>query len=59
MKTLCSFNIGRQSLPGNKTRSSRRNVLLKKGVLKTCNKFTGEHPCRSAYKFIEDTDKKF
>ena len=50
MKTLCYFNIGRQSPPGNKTRSSRRlkNVLLKKGVLKICNKFTGEHPWRSA-----------
>ena len=22
-------------------------VLLRKGVLKICSKFTGEHPCRS------------
>ena len=29
------------------SRSSRSEVLLRKGVLKTCNKFTGEHPCRS------------
>ena len=28
--------------------SSRPDVLLGKGFLKTCNKFTGEHPCRSA-----------
>ena len=29
-------------------RSSRPEVLLGKGVLKICSKFTGEHPCRSA-----------
>ena len=29
-------------------RSSHQEVLLGKDVLKTCNKFTGEHPCRSA-----------
>ena len=29
-------------------RCSRPEVLLGKGVLKICNKFTGEHPCRSA-----------
>ena len=28
-------------------RSSRLEVFLRRGVLKTCNKFTGEHPCRS------------
>ena len=28
-------------------KSSRPEVLLRKGVLKTCSKFTGEHPCRS------------
>ena len=27
-------------------RSSRPEVLLRKGVLKICSKFTGEHPCR-------------
>ena len=27
--------------------SSRPEVFLRKGVLKICNKFTGEHPCRS------------
>ena len=26
-------------------RSIRPEVFLRKGVLKTCNKFTGEHPC--------------
>ena len=33
----------------NKTlyRSSRPEVFLKKGVLKICSKFIGEHPCRS------------
>ena len=28
-------------------RCSRSEVFLVKGVLKICNKFTGEHPCRS------------
>ena len=30
-----------------KKRSSPPEVFLLKGVLKTCNKFIGEHPCRS------------
>ena len=29
-------------------RSSRPEVFLRKGVLKICSKFTGEHPCRTA-----------
>ena len=29
-------------------RSSQPRVFLAKAVLKICNKFTGEHPCRSA-----------
>ena len=29
-------------------RNSRPEVLLEKGVLKICSKFTREHPCRSA-----------
>ena len=29
-------------------RSSHPEVFLGKGVLKICNRFTGEHPCRSA-----------
>ena len=28
-------------------RSSHQKVLLGKGVLKICSKFTGEHPCQS------------
>ena len=32
----------------NKIRSSCPEVLLGKGVLKKCSKFTGEHPCQSA-----------
>ena len=28
-------------------RSSHPEVFLRKGVLKICSKFTGEHPCRS------------
>ena len=28
-------------------RSSLAEVFLKKGVLKICSKFTGEHPCRN------------
>ena len=31
-----------------KSRSSRPEVFLRKGVLKICSKFTREHPCRSA-----------
>ena len=40
-------------------RSNHPEVLLRKGVLKICGKFTGEHPCRSVistkllYNFIE------
>ena len=30
-----------------KKRSSRPETFLEKGVLKICNKFTGEHTCRS------------
>ena len=29
-------------------RSSHPDVFLRKGVLKICSTFTGEHPCRSA-----------
>ena len=29
-------------------RSSHPDVFLRKGVLKICSKFIGEHPCRSA-----------
>ena len=36
-----------------KFRCSRPGVFLGKGVLKTCSKFKGEHPCRS--NFIEIT----
>ena len=32
-------------LKATKWRSSRPDVFLVKGVLKICNKFTGEHPC--------------
>ena len=28
-------------------KSSHPEVLLRKGVLKICSKFTGEHPCQS------------
>ena len=28
-------------------KSSSSEVILRKGVLKICSKFTGEHPCRS------------
>ena len=30
------------------TKNSRPEVVLGKGVLKICSKFTGEHPCQSA-----------
>ena len=31
-----------------KVKNSPSEVFLRKGVLKTCSKFTGEHQCRSA-----------
>ena len=31
-----------------KIRSSHLEMFSRKGVLKICSKFTGEHPCRSA-----------
>ena len=40
-------------------RSSRQEVFLRKGDLKICSKFTGDHPCRIAisvklfYDYIE------
>ena len=45
-----------------KYRSSRPEVFLRKGVLKTYSEFTGEHPCRSVisirllYNFIPKCD---
>ena len=50
-----------ENLVDDKYRSSHPEVFLRKGVLKICSKFTGEHPCRSAisiklfYNFIEIT----
>ena len=35
------------NLSTEKCRSSRPEVFLVKGVLKICNKFTGEQPCQS------------
>ena len=34
--------------PLNSSRSSRSEVFLRKVVLKICNRFTGENPCRNA-----------
>ena len=34
-------------------RSSQPEVFLRKGVLKICSKFTGEHPCRNVFSFKE------
>ena len=31
-----------------KIRNSRPDVFVEKGILKTCSKFRGEHPCRCA-----------
>ena len=42
LKQLCKFSILRS-----RSRRSRSEVLLEKGVPKICSKFTGEHPCRS------------
>ena len=41
--------VRKEELPNltSNIRSSRPEVFLVKGVLKICNKFTGEHPCRS------------
>ena len=40
----CILSFGETTV----SRSSRPEVFLRKGVLKTCSKFTGEHPSRSA-----------
>ena len=42
---LSSSLYSREAL--RKFRSSHPEVFLKKSVLKICNKFTGEYPCRS------------
>ena len=39
--------IFRSSSVFKKLKSSHLEVFLRKGVLKICNKFTGQHPCRS------------
>ena len=38
---------GKLAVNGLKYRSSHPEVLLEKGALKICSKFTEEHPCRS------------
>ena len=38
---------GKHKKSSTTNRSSYPDVLLVKGVLKICNQFTGEHPCRS------------
>ena len=48
LKTTLKRSINDQSLTWKSTfRSSHPEVFLEKGALKTCSKFTGEHPCRS------------
>ena len=47
---LLSFIISRVCAISNwkiRNRSSRPDVFLRKGVLKICSKFTGQHSCRS------------
>ena len=44
--------LGGRSAPQklmHRDRSSRTKVFLGKCVLKICNKFTGQHPCRSVF----------
>ena len=50
LKKMFSLALNnRHSIPPPKrSRSSHPEVFLRKGVLKLCSKFTGEHPCRSA-----------
>ena len=43
------MNISRDPDKTGMVRSSRPEVLLGKGVLNICSKFTGEHPCRNGY----------
>ena len=41
-------------------RSSHPEVFLGKGILKTCSKFTGEHPyCFTEVKIWHDSQKSF
>ena len=46
-KALFSLSIVQWLLILRGLRSSPPEVFLRKGVLKICSKFTGEHPCRS------------
>ena len=43
-----TFFLGHLELIFSYIRSSHSELFLGKGVLKISNKFTGEHPCRSA-----------
>ena len=45
MKQVMSLNV---KVILSLVRNSRPEVFLGKGVLKICNTFTGEHPCRCA-----------
>ena len=47
MKQVMSLNV-KVILSQTLVRNSRPEVFLGKGVLKICNTFTGEHPCRCA-----------
>ena len=40
-------------------RGSHSEMFLKKGVLKTCSRFTGEHPCRSSFSIKLQKPVKF
>ena len=55
-KNLFSFFKERKKNKNTKTKMINRRsppeVLLRKGVLKRCSKFTGEHPCVSEIYFI-------
>ena len=50
-RKLNSYLVRANLYPAERTvgsfRSSYSEVFLGKGALKTCSKFTGEHPCRS------------
>ena len=60
-KDYCHWDVSRDFLgkskerlqhpPVHTSKSSHLEVFLRKGVLKKCSKFTGEHQCRSAICF--------
>ena len=51
---VCIYSSYLINIP-TKFKSSHPDVFLRKGVLRICSKFTGEHPCRSVQLYWNHT----